>query len=137
MALYHPIGETVEIVGLESSDRGRSCEQHDCCGLEVIKEDVVVRFRRVQVSYDGKEEAAIAAIWVTDGIDQCRVGFLGKHLVKHHHLYEGRLGQVTELYKNSESPAKRSKHHRNRGVALAAIIDTPCSFSCYHRNSNS
>ena len=71
----HPTGETVEIVGTASSTQGRHCHQHDICGA-VLKEDVVVRLRKVQVVVDGKEESAIAAYFVSDGIDQCRVGFL-------------------------------------------------------------
>jgi hypothetical protein len=30
---------------------------------------------------DGREETAIAAIWVTDGIDHCHVGFLKHHMI--------------------------------------------------------
>ena len=39
----------VEIVGLQMSCRGRSCKEHELCGGEVLKEDVVVRLRRVQL----------------------------------------------------------------------------------------
>jgi hypothetical protein len=72
---HHPPGITVEIVGIESGTNGRSCYQHDVCG-SVIEEDVVVRLRKMQIRNNiGKEETAIAAFHVTDGIDQCRVGF--------------------------------------------------------------
>ena len=77
----HPCGVLVEIVGINMHDRGRSCEEHDVCG-SVLAEDSVVRFRKTQVVIDGKEEAAIAVYWVSDGIDRCRVGFLPKHQVK-------------------------------------------------------
>jgi hypothetical protein len=49
----------VEIVGLQMSCRGRSCEEHELCGDEVLKEDVVVRLRTVQLVVDGKEEKSL------------------------------------------------------------------------------
>ena len=51
----------------------------------------MVRLRKVQLIVDGKEETAIAAIWVTDGMDRCRVGFLQRHMVKHAARYDGAL----------------------------------------------
>ena len=42
-----------------------------------MAEDVVLRFCKVEVVVDGKEESAIiAAYHVSDGIDRCRVGLL-------------------------------------------------------------
>ena len=73
----------------------------------------------------GKEESAIAAYWVTDGIDSCRVGFLPKHCVRHWALYEGRLAQVTEMYKDNTSPHKRKQDYKNMGCCMAALI-SPC-----------
>ena len=29
------------------------------------------------------KESAVAAHWVTDGVDRCRVGFLGRHTIEH------------------------------------------------------
>ena len=40
-----------------------------------------MRLRKVQVVVDGREETAVAAVWVTDGMERCRVGFL--HLGRH------------------------------------------------------
>jgi hypothetical protein len=118
----HPTGITVEIVGIESGTQGRSCEEHDICGL-VLAEDVVVRFRKIQVIVDGKEQSAIAAYHVSDGIDRCRVGFLPHHLVKHWKKYDGVLAQIIEVYsKESESPTSKRKFHRNKGCCVAAII---------------
>ena len=88
MASFHPTGVTLEIVGLESNTQGRSCDQHSCCG-SLVTEDTVLRLRKVQVIVDGKEERAIAAYHVSDGVDGCRVGFLKRHLVKHWKMYEG------------------------------------------------
>ena len=45
---HHPDGVQVEIVGIEEGNRGRSCEQHRCCG-KVIALDTVLRLRKVQI----------------------------------------------------------------------------------------
>ena len=70
----HPLGIVVKIVGIEKSNRGHSCEEHDVCG-EVVEEDTLLRLRREQILVDGKEETVIACYWVTNGFDHCRVGF--------------------------------------------------------------
>ena len=72
------------------------CEEHKICG-KVLKEDVAVRLRKIQLMVEGKEETAIVAIWVTDGIDRCRVGFLPRHMVRHAARYDGALAQVTRV----------------------------------------
>jgi hypothetical protein len=66
----HPSGIVIKIIWTEMSCQGRSCEEHKICG-KVLKEDVVVRLRKIQLMVEGKEETAIAAIWITDGIDCC------------------------------------------------------------------
>ena len=78
----------------------------------------------MQVVVDGSEESALACFWVTDGIDWCRVGFLPRHYFKHWQDFEGRLAQVVELYKDSDSKEKRKKHYRNSGCCQAVLIDT-------------
>jgi hypothetical protein len=124
----HPSGVVVEIVGTEQGDQGRSCEEHPInCG-EVLAEDVVVRLRKVQVLVDGKEETAIAAVWVNDGIDRCRVGFLPRHMVKHAARYDGALAQVTRVFSGDREKfdtAERRAFHKNHGCCLAAIIAWP------------
>ena len=96
----------------------------DVCGSGVIEEDVVVRLRKMQIRNNiGKEETAIAAFHVTDGIDQCRVGFLPRHFVPHAFSFDGVLAQVTEVYSpTSESLSKRKKFHHNKGCCLATLI---------------
>jgi hypothetical protein len=95
---YHPSGVMVEIVGTEHGDQGRTCEEHPInCG-EVLAEDVVVRLRKVQILVEGKEETAIAAVWINDGIDRCHVGFLLHHMVKHAVRYDGAVAQVTRVF---------------------------------------
>ena len=123
--VFHPPGIVVEIVGTEANDQGRSCEEHPInCG-EVLEPDVVVRLRKVQLMVKGREEMAIAAIWVTDGMDHCRVGFLPRHMVKHAARYDGSLAQVTRVLSADPTccdSAERRMHHHNRGCCLATII---------------
>ena len=69
----HPSGISVDIVGIEASDRGRSCEKHTCCG-SLLSPDVVVRFRAIQLEKEDEgdgvvETTAIAVFHVTGGID--------------------------------------------------------------------
>ena len=130
----HPSGVVVDIVGVNASDEGRSCEEHDCCGAAVIQADVVVRFRAVQLKRDianeanpAHEETALAVHHVTGGIDGCRVGFPRGHLLKHKDEHDGRLAQVTEVFSDSgESPSDRAKHHCNRGCCSAVLIEAEC-----------
>ena len=118
----HPWGQTVKIFGINSPTNGRTCEEHPICG-HVLQEDVVVRFRKVQVVIKEKEESAIAAFWVSDGIDQCCVRYLPRHHVKHWKRLEGCLGQIIEVYgEDTDSRTKRQKHHHNSGVAVVALI---------------
>ena len=83
----------VEIVGVNSPTNGRSCEEHRTCG-EIVIEDVVLCLRKVQVWINQQAQSAIAAFWVSDGIDRCRVGYLPKAYVKNWKQYDGALVQV-------------------------------------------
>ena len=125
---YHPRGDTVEIAGVNSPTNGRSCEEHRICG-EVVIEDVVLCLRKVQVQMNQQEQSAIAAFWVSDGIDRCRVGYLPKAYVKNWKQYDGALVQVVEVYSgDSDSLMKHQKFHRNHGLTMAVIISSaePC-----------
>jgi hypothetical protein len=117
MMAHHPTGITVNIVGIEASNRGRSCEEHAICG-SVLLEDAVVRIQKVQIlNNDGEEESALTAYWILDGIDCCRVGFLQRQLVKHWEEYDGRIAQIVEFYKDAESETKRKNTTRIWGAA--------------------
>jgi hypothetical protein len=121
----HPTGILMEIVGLQMSCRGRSCKEHKLCRDEVLKEDVVVRLRTVQLVVDGKEEKAIEVVWVTDGMDCCRVGFLPCHMVRHAAHYNGALAQVTRVFNGNPADcdsAQRRAYHKNHGYTHAVII---------------
>ena len=121
---FHPLGEIVEIVGINSNTNGRSCEEHHTCGC-VLEEDSLVRLRKHQVYINGHEQSAVGVYWVSDGMDRCLVGYLHRHQVKHLNKLEGALCQVTEVYSdNSDSPTKWHKHKKNFGCAIAAIVSS-------------
>ena len=123
---YHPSGVVIDILGTEDPSMGRSCEQHDICG-SVLQLDTVVRLRSAQVMVDGQEKTVIEALWVTDGIDCCRVGFLPKRCVKDRGAYECQLCQIIEILDGeSESASDRRLAKEHNGVCRAAII-TPFS----------
>ena len=128
---YHPCGDTVEIVGVNSPANGRSCEEHPICG-EVVIEDMVLCLRKVQVLINQQEESAVMAFLVLDGIDCCHIGHHPKAYVKKWKQYEGALVQVVEVYSgDSDSPTKHQKFHRNHGLTVGVIISFPA------KNNNS
>ena len=71
----HPTGVVVDIVGINTSSNGRSCEEHKVCS-SVLKLDSLVRFREVQIIVKGKEETALAVYWVTHGVDCGHVSWI-------------------------------------------------------------
>ena len=122
--LFHPLGEIVEIVGINSNTNGRSCEEHHACGC-VLEEDTLVRLRKHQVYINGREQSAVGVYWVSDGVDRCLVGCLNRRQVKHLNKLEGALCQVTEVASdNSDSPMKQHKHKKNFGCAIVAIVSS-------------
>ena len=116
-------GVLVDIVGIKASNRGRSCEEHACCNSS-LELDSVVRFRRVHiVTYASQEEASLAVYWVTDAVDQCRVGFLPRHLLKHSNKYDGKTAQIVAFLALSESPEKKAKSRRTDGVCRSVMLE--------------
>ena len=59
--LIHPSGILVEIVETKMSSQGCLFEEHKICGT-VLKEDVVVCLRKMQLMVEGNEETEITAI---------------------------------------------------------------------------
>jgi hypothetical protein len=121
---FHPIGVVVEIVGTEMDDRGRSYEEHRNCG-EVMGKDVVVHLWKVQIQVEGRGEMAIAAYWVTDGVDCCRVGFLQCRIVKQATRFDGALAQVARVFNvdpTSCDTTERRTFHKNKVCCHAAIV---------------
>jgi hypothetical protein len=125
---FHPTGIVVEIVGTEMSDQGHSCEEHPAnCG-KVMANNVVVHLRKVKIMVEGREETVIAAIWINDGIDRCRVGFLPRHMVAHANHYDGAVAQVIRIFSGDPTfcdSTERRMFHKNRACCLVAIIAWP------------
>ncbi len=95
------------------------------CADEVLKEDVVVCLRMVQLVVDRKEEKAIEVVWVTKGMDCCRVGFLPRHMVRHAARYKGALAQVTRVFNGNLADCGSSEcrvYHIHHGFTKAVII---------------
>ena len=83
----------------------------------------MVRLRKVQIQAGGAKETAIAAVWVTDGLDRCRVEFLQRHMVKHAARFDGALAQITRVLSADDGDtAERKLHYKNRGCCYASII---------------
>jgi hypothetical protein len=127
---FHPTDAVVEIVGTEMNDQGCTCKEHLNCG-EVMANDVVVRLWKVQILVEGREETAIAAVWINDGIDRCCVGFLPCHMVAHAARYDRAVAQVTRVFSDDPTfcnSVERRMFHKNKGCCLAAIIawSSPC-----------
>jgi hypothetical protein len=121
---FHLTSVVVEIIGMEMDDRGCSCEEHRNCG-EVIGKDVVVCLRKVQIQVEGREEMAIAAYWVTDGVNCCHVGFLQRHMVKQAARFDGALAQVIHVFNADPTccnTAECRAFHKNKGCCRATII---------------
>lgn len=60
---------------------------------------------------------------ISDGVDQCCVGRLSEKYNKHLDLLDGRLAQITDLFKNSNSQHKIAFNKEQEGVCLCAIVD--------------
>jgi hypothetical protein len=85
--------------------------------------DNIVCLCQVQIVWDNvREEKAVAAYKVTEGIDSCRVGFLPRQCLRHADKFDGKLAQITEFLSESDSPHCHRLSHRNRGVVRAMII---------------
>jgi hypothetical protein len=72
----------------------------------------------------------VAAFWILDGVDSCRVSYLPRHFIKNADKFDGKLAQITKILAESDSPSCRRLSHRNRGVCCAAIITGKRSDFC-------
>lgn len=66
----------------------------------------------------------MAAVWITDGMDRCVVGYVDPRAATAvRERLEGRIGQVTELFSQSPSKTKNRYSIANKGVCLAALVE--------------
>ena len=126
-------GRMIEIVGIAEKNRGRSCDQHDCCGsqLEVYSKVKIVRERLAYQNGGEEEDVLLAVYYVADGYARCKVGFLPQHLAtKGADDYDGLYARVMELFSpHAKNATKRQKYYRNKGVAVAKILGDSATFS--------
>ena len=121
---FHPRGDGIDIVGTEEGSNGCTCENHTVACGKLLEEDMVHRLRKCQITDEHEYEmTAIAVVWVIEGNDRCRVGFLPRHCVKHMDFYNGRLVQVVNIYTELDDKISPT------GVNLLATADAavPCS----------
>ena len=121
----HPSGVTVDSVGTNPSNNGRSCECHKACG-SLLALDVVVRFRVVQVERVGDKEqpeaTAIAVHHVTGGVDGCHVGFLCRHLLCHKDECDALVQTIDVFADKSESPSDRERFTEMKTTAVLCSL---------------
>lgn len=118
-----------QFVGLNSSNNGRSCSLHVCCGDHVRSGDLL-RLLKCIVVINGVTEEAIKLVKIINGTDTCTVGFIPREELKNTKIQASinKFCQVVELYDESESGYKRKLSHRNYGMATAVFLeDIPIS----------
>ena len=124
----------IDIVRIALGDRGCKCREHNVCCGEVDDVDIGVRLHNEEILVpDGKanmrKETAITVNWVTNGFEQCRVGFLPLPYVPNAARYDGALCQVIEVFdvaRTSRIPrsscANQAKWNKHNGFAHAMVI---------------
>ena len=120
------VGSTVEVVGTNESQRGRSCPEHAVCGM-ALREGRYVCFSKVRFAWrDGKEEDVLEVFLLDKGLRTCKVGYLPKHLAYRADRYDGLCARIAEIYSGDaaycDCVAKRQKYHRNVGCCVAVIV---------------
>ncbi len=114
---------TFAIVGLTNKSYGRSCNNHETCGIWV-EIGSVVRVSCVQVWRRGRYHNDLEVYFVEDGLNTCKVGYLAKqHEVESHEL-DGQMLQVVDIYTDSDDDITRRRlHYQNYGFAMAILLD--------------
>jgi hypothetical protein len=94
--------ELVDIVGIEEDGRGRSCEQHGCCGAMLRLGDLVT-FKSMFISTEeGVYERALGVYLFNGEVVTCLVGFLPRfHLIRTDH-YVDQVAKITKFMAKSE-----------------------------------
>jgi hypothetical protein len=126
---------TVKFLALKAFGNGRSCGQHDCCGMVVVPNDILhLKLPIIDGMGVGKEvdsedtmpEETIKAVHVWDGTELCTVGFLSRSIVaveKDKARYIGRFEQVIELYDHLTDKTMSLKSKRNMGVTSFRLLE--------------
>jgi hypothetical protein len=124
-------GLVIDIAGIALGDRGCRCKEHKVCCGEVVDVDIVVRLRCKEILVPDdflskgnmREETAITVNWVTNGFEQCHVGFLPLSYVPNAAVYDGARCQVIEVFDKDESScANWAKWKPHNGFARTMVI---------------
>ena len=100
-----------------------------CCS-ELLNEDFVVCLCMERILVPNflvgkekkREETAVTANWVMDGINCCHVGFLPRAYALEGAIYDGVLCQVTDVFSKSDpSCAICKKWHKNKGFVHSMV----------------
>ncbi len=108
---------SVDIVGTEEGNRGRSCHIHSHCG-QVLDVGSVVCVKLERNFFKGSTKPTLACYWVHDGFAQCKVGFLPHHLVAHAANYAGILLQITEVLSEDDSDVWKAEKVKKKSMIL-------------------
>ena len=117
-----------ELLGLNASRNGRSCEQHECYRKAVKAKNDVIRFMLAVVEgVLGKPMEMIkAGVLIKDSTELCTVGFLGREvaaLPSQRSKYIDKFAQVLELYDDNENSMMRKKSKRNARMASFRLME--------------
>jgi hypothetical protein len=115
----------MEVLGLESSDDGRNCTMHLCCGHYIRKNDKLVCESTLQVINSNTPEPVVKVFSLNnDGLPQCHVGYIPKHYFRKfgtdrfHLMYL----RVKTDYRVSLNSMERHRSYYNHGMTLCEII---------------
>jgi hypothetical protein len=79
------------------------------------------------LKWRGNDEEDVLVVYVLKGVGElsCRVGFLPQHFASTQaDEYDGIFAGITEIYSDRcTSKVKRQKMHRNKGCAIAKILE--------------
>ena len=110
-----------EIIGVNLSFDGRSCDIHECCGDHLEVGDIVR-----MVNNDVGETYQVKAVLIDkDEGESCTVGFIPDYMLHLPSIAEcvGMYGRVVELYHKSKNPYLRRKADNLRGIAAILLLD--------------
>lgn len=117
--------EQMEVVGLENSEDGRSCEQHDCCGQFIRKNDKLVCQWAMQCINSNTPQAVVRVFSLhNDGLQGCHVGYIPKRYFPKFgvELFNLMYLRVITDYRYSDNKMERHRSHYNYGMVLCEII---------------
>ena len=117
----------LDVVGLQASTNGRSCDNHAVCGQEVgLKEDMVITFHGVPTVINGRHGRGIGVFLMQNEKKTCCVGFLPKAMAKKEAELEGVRARIVQLMSadKTETPiaSDRELHYRNLGSCRVKCI---------------